>query len=91
MSKMKRILLFLKTNKNFWLCMTAIGLFIYILISYETWIDPQNQSFSARSKGIKLLFLNIDQIGGKWLVSVLFVLAIVIYGYWSYSDYKKTK
>lgn len=73
------------------MCMAAIGLLIYMLISYDTWIDPQNQSFSARSKGIKLLFLNIDQIGGKWLVSAIFVLAIVIYGYWAYKDYKKTE
>ena len=87
----KKIFDFIKSSKEFWFTLLGIGLLVYILTAYHSFIDPASQSFSASSKGIKLFLMSLDKIGGKWAVIVIFLIAIMIYSFSTYQDYKKWK
>jgi hypothetical protein len=84
MKLLKKIL----KNHNIWKALGTLFLLFYINSNYANWTDPMNQAPSAKSKLAKLIFLWLDEVGGKIFVMILF---FTIFGYYSYKSFRDIK
>lgn len=79
----------LKRHINLIISVGGLALIIFVFIDYDNWVDPKNQSFSYKSKLFKLIFLTLDDIGGKTLVIIILLAIELIYIYHAIDEFKK--